>query len=152
MSITFRWKAEPTKNNRETDARFDTPGGKASNVLRQVLVPIVDSEECAKKYQVTPASIDEKVFCAGTPGKDSCQVRTKSRPRLITTDQHSATSFSLAQGDSGGPFMINNEDDRFEMIGLVSFGIGCARTEFPGVYQRISEYMDWIMPKIQPTA
>lgn len=102
--------------------------GKASNVLRQVLVPIVDSEECAKKYQVTPASIDEKVFCAGTPGKDSCQ------------------------GDSGGPFMINNEDDRFEMIGLVSFGIGCARTEFPGVYQRISEYMDWIMPKIQPTA
>ena len=35
------------------------------------------------------------------------------------------------QGDSGGPLVCNNK-----LVGVVSFGLGCAR-EFPGVYTRI---------------
>lgn len=46
-------------------------------------------------------------------------------------------------GDSGGPLMIKN-GDVFELIGLVSNGIGCNRPDMPGGYTRITRYLKWI--------
>ena len=43
------------------------------------------------------------------------------------------------QGDSGGPLIIDDH-----IVGIVSWGLGCARPAFPGVYTAIGTVRDWI--------
>ena len=48
----------------------------------------------------------------------------------------------MLQGDSGGPlFQCNGNCNQ---VGIVSWGVGCAEARHPGVYTRVSHYMDWI--------
>lgn len=46
------------------------------------------------------------------------------------------------QGDSGGP--LTGWAGRRTVVGIVSWGFGCASASFPGVYTRIAAYADWI--------
>ena len=46
-------------------------------------------------------------------------------------------------GDSGGP-LIARETTYFSLIGVVSWGFGCARPDAPGVYARVTSQLDWI--------
>ncbi|KAI9290480.1 trypsin-like serine protease [Neoconidiobolus thromboides FSU 785] len=93
-------------------------GGNVSPVLLEVKVPVFNAAKCKQVYSV----LDTKTqFCAGYPegGKDSCQ------------------------GDSGGPMFIE-EGTTPVLVGIVSWGEGCALKGKPGVYTRASAVADFI--------
>lgn len=44
--------------------------------------------------------------------------------------------------------IIRNNQVIYYQAGIVSYGIGCARQDVPGVYSRVSTFMDWISEKV----
>ncbi|KAK2583259.1 hypothetical protein KPH14_009272 [Odynerus spinipes] len=94
--------------------------GPVSTTLREVTVPILTNKECrATKYP--SRRITDNMLCAGYTGgsKDSCQ------------------------GDSGGPLHVINNTVH-QVVGVVSWGEGCAQPMYPGVYSRVNRYLTWI--------
>ena len=94
-------------------------GGLVAEKLQKVQVPFVPTEQCQSNYASSGYEITDGMICAGEKGKDSCQ------------------------GDSGGP-MISEGPEGKVLVGVVSWGIGCAREGYPGVYARVSNFADWI--------
>ena len=54
-------------------------------------------------------------------------------------------SYHLLQGDSGGPLFTQHSDTGYSVIGITSWGDGCARPNTLGVYTNLQFYMDWIV-------
>jgi len=50
----------------------------------------------------------------------------------------------FSKGDSGGPMAVKRENGRFDLAGIISWGIGCAKRNQPGVMTRIAYFRDWI--------
>jgi hypothetical protein len=61
--------------------------------------------------------------------------RTRTHTQTIGKDS--------CQGDSGGPIVVRKGNQHIQ-VGIVSWGEGCARADFPGVYSRISHVNGWI--------
>lgn len=97
--------------------------GAASAKLLHAQVRVVPQKRCTRRYKkFKQITITKNVLCARSPGRDACQ------------------------GDSGGPMMFPAPDgDYWYTIGVVSFGYKCADPRVPGVYTRVTEYLDWIM-------
>ncbi|KAI8043954.1 hypothetical protein M5D96_000102, partial [Drosophila gunungcola] len=100
-------------------------GGELPSIVNQVKVPIMSITECRnQKYKST--RITSSMLCAGRPSMDSCQ------------------------GDSGGPLLLSNGVKYF-IVGIVSWGVGCGRDGYPGVYSRVSKFIPWIKSNLENT-
>ncbi|XP_055594257.1 serine proteinase stubble-like isoform X4 [Uranotaenia lowii] len=103
--------------------------GPLPSVLQEVTVPVIENKICEAMYRSAGyiEHIPHIFICAGWKkgGYDSCE------------------------GDSGGPMVIQRGDKRFQLAGVISWGIGCAEANQPGVYTRISEFRDWINQILQ---
>lgn len=85
--------------------------------LRYAKVPAVPGRTCVDAYRpVGVKVVVAESLCAGARGVDSCQ------------------------GDSGGPMVRRDAKGRWLQVGIVSWGLGCGRAGYPGVYTRISAF------------
>jgi secreted trypsin-like serine protease len=55
----------------------------------------------------------------------------------------------LFQGDSGGPLAYRHKNDPFVLYGIVRWVAGCVQPWKPGVFVRVSIFLDWIQSKIK---
>jgi trypsin len=116
------------------DMTSDDMTQELADVLMSVDVNVISNSDCdASKGSINGWSdsyngqITSNMLCAADKGQDSCQ------------------------GDSGGPLVIQGKsgdgsDD--VQVGVVSWGVGCASPDFPGVYSRLSEAYDWIVSEV----
>ena len=86
------------------------------DILQYIRIPTWDKNKCGK---FTKDQITENMLCAGGAQKDACQ------------------------GDSGGP-LVTEVDDKFVLIGVTSWGVGCATKDYPGVYSRVTSALPFI--------
>lgn len=55
----------------------------------------------------------------------------------------------IFQGDSGGPLMAPNPQNKFYyVVGVVSYGFKCAEPGFPGVYSKVTAFLDFITSQL----
>ncbi|XP_035214384.1 flocculation protein FLO11-like [Stegodyphus dumicola] len=98
--------------------------GPLPDVIQEVSLPVITNKLCESMYQDAGfvEDIPDIFICAGYAdgGKDSCE------------------------GDSGGPMVIQEDDGRWVLAGVISWGIGCALPNQPGVYTRITKFSEWI--------
>ncbi|XP_036159050.1 tryptase beta-2-like [Myotis myotis] len=93
--------------------------------LKEVEVPIVENSLCDSEYHTGLYTGDnirivkDNVICAGNEQSDACQ------------------------GDSGGP-LVCTVNGTWMQAGVVSWGDGCAQPHRPGIYTRVTYYLDWI--------
>ncbi|BFG05555.1 trypsin alpha-3 [Drosophila madeirensis] len=92
-------------------------------LLRSVELEIVDRSACGDQYMTKDYTITDDMLCAGylEGGKDSCN------------------------GDSGGPLAVDGV-----LVGIVSWGVGCGRKGFPGVYTSVTSHTAWIEEQAAP--
>ncbi|XP_043848958.1 mannan-binding lectin serine protease 1 isoform X3 [Dromiciops gliroides] len=91
--------------------------------LMEIEVPIANQEACHEAYAQINRKITRDMVCAGERegGKDACS------------------------GDSGGPMVtLDKEQARWHLVGTVSWGDGCGKSERYGVYSNIHENRAWI--------
>jgi trypsin len=104
----------------------DTVAGSnsGSSQLLYAIVPIVDFTQCNGPQSYNGA-LTGNMICAGVGAGDTCQ------------------------GDSGGPMAVPLANGERRLAGVVSTGKGCNQPQYPGIYTRVSNYIQWIQDTTQ---
>ena len=85
----------------------------AADAVRKLGLSIASQQTCARAYSaISRVTIGQDKLCAGDGTRDTCN------------------------GDSGGALLSSVLTNTWAVIGVTSFGVDCARPDFPGVYTR----------------
>lgn len=95
-------------------------GGPQSSLLLTTRLDVISAEECRRSLGAFPPA----TFCTYTPGRDTCQY------------------------DSGGGLYLR-EGGRLFVVGIVSYGYGCAAQQ-PSVNTKVASYIRWIKDNTAP--
>jgi secreted trypsin-like serine protease len=106
-----------------TDERNDT----MPNRLRSVILKVGTTRECRRGNKILGEYFAPSMMCASNPGRDTCS------------------------GDSGGP-LVGTSNGHTILIGITSFGYGCAQDGHPGVYTRVSAIHAWVVSQLERAA
>ncbi|XP_029435069.1 transmembrane protease serine 3 [Rhinatrema bivittatum] len=100
-------------------------GGDSSQVMAYAGIPLISNKVCNAK-SVYGGMISPSMLCAGylEGGVDTCQ------------------------GDSGGPLACEDQTV-WKLTGATSWGLRCAEKNKPGVYSRITSFLDWIHEQME---
>ena len=99
-------------------------GGSRSRYLRSVEVDVWSRDTCERTYAGV-ATVRPEMVCANKLSKDSCS------------------------GDSGGPLVLCYGG--CVLVGVASWGVGCADNKYPGVYTRIDYFKHWLQNIVSQT-
>jgi len=103
-------------------------GGSTPTVLHEVTINTMSNSQCTgSTTDYSSSDITARMLCASASGKDACQ------------------------GDSGGPLVTQETGGYYTIIGVVSWGFGCAGARAPGVYSRVTNQLSWINSNIKGT-
>ena len=92
----------------------------ASDVVKKDTLDVLKNEQCKHSFSKKEKKvITSKIMCAYKPGHGACD------------------------GDSGGPLMCQ-PNFQLEVCGIVSLAPRCGSPLLPGIYTRVTEYIDWI--------
>ncbi|KPJ02375.1 Trypsin-4 [Papilio xuthus] len=91
--------------------------GPPSSIPMKAEVNIWAQEECSGAGYGR-RKVTPRMLCANAPERDSCT------------------------GDSGGPLLLTRP--YYTIVGIVSWGRGCARQGYPGVYARVAKFLPWL--------
>ncbi|XP_040284363.1 serine protease 56 isoform X5 [Bufo bufo] len=100
--------------------------GPPSDVIMEARVPVLSQESC--RSTLGKDMLTNTMFCAGylSGGIDSCQ------------------------GDSGGPLTCQDPSSKqYVIYGITSWGDGCGERGKPGVYTRVTAFIDWIRTQMK---
>uniref|UniRef100_K7FUB4 Transmembrane protease serine 5 n=1 Tax=Pelodiscus sinensis TaxID=13735 RepID=K7FUB4_PELSI len=98
-----------------------------AEILQEAVVPLISTKKC----------------------NSSCLYSGELTPRMLCAGYLDGQA-DACQGDSGGPLVCQDELT-WRLVGIVSWGTGCAEPNSPGVYTKVAEFLDWIYHIVEET-
>ncbi|XP_068147890.1 phenoloxidase-activating factor 2 [Drosophila tropicalis] len=109
------------------DSKNLTTSKQEEHLLKRIDLPVVEHSQCQKQLRITILGLrfrlNPSFICAGgVKGKDTCQ------------------------GDGGSPLFCTmpGQKDRYQLVGLVSWGIECNTEDIPAAYTNVAYLREWI--------
>nr|XP_006818053.1 PREDICTED: suppressor of tumorigenicity 14 protein homolog isoform X1 [Saccoglossus kowalevskii] len=94
--------------------------GSQSQFLQEAYVPLISKTVC-NAPSAYEGYVNDNMLCAG----------------------HMDGMVDACQGDSGGPLVCLHSDGHWYLVGITSWGYGCALKDKPGIYTNLQKYVDW---------
>ncbi|XP_053975998.1 trypsin-1-like [Hylaeus volcanicus] len=95
----------------------DVYGGSTTKELYKARIFIADQANCRNVYKRVYQNVYDSHICANDPSVEK----------------------GACNGDSGGPLTVDGK-----IVGIVSWSMACALTNYPTVYTRVTSHLDWI--------
>nr|KAF6460854.1 plasminogen activator, tissue type [Molossus molossus] len=103
-----------------------------SERLKEAHVRLYPSSRCTSQY-LSNRTVTSNMLCAGDTRSGGNQ----------------ANLHDACQGDSGGP-LVCMKDNHMTLVGIISWGLGCGQKDVPGVYTKVTNYLNWIQDNARP--